>query len=136
MRRALVFVFALMLLATVAWADRYRDCNQFADPDRRIRGCTLVIERGKRESRENRSFAYTNRGNAYDDKGEVDRAIADYDEAIALDPNEAFTYYNRGNAYDDKGDKEQAFADYRKAFEIDPSLQVVKAALKRLGVTP
>ena len=106
MIRPLVFALALTLWATGAWADRYSDCNQSADPDRRIRGCTQVIERGKRESREDRSFAYTNRGNAYDDKGEVERAIADYTKAIALDPNYAINYINRGYTYEKKGDKD------------------------------
>ena len=30
---------------------------------------------------------YYNRGVAYGKKGELDRAIADYDQAIRLDPN-------------------------------------------------
>ncbi len=136
MGRPLVFALVLALSATGACADRYSDCNQSADPDRRIRGCTQVIERGKRESREDRSFAYTNRGNAYDDKGEVDRAIADYTKAIALNPKYALAYNNRGIAYDEKGDKEQAIADYRKALEINPSQQRAKDNLKALGVTP
>ncbi len=42
------------------------------------------------------------RGIAYDRKGEHDRAIADYAEAIRLDPKSAKAYYNRGIAYDHK----------------------------------
>ena len=121
MKRLLVVALVLALSATGAWADRYSDCDQSADPDRRIRGCTQVIERGERESSENRSFAYTNRGNAYDDKGEVDRAIADYTKAIALDPNYAFAYNNRGLTYEKKGEIDRAIADYTKAIALDPN---------------
>ena len=32
---------------------------------------------------------YTNRGYAYDNKGDYDRAIADFTQAIRLDPNDA-----------------------------------------------
>jgi len=120
MKRPLVVALVLALSATGAWADRYSDCDQSADPDRRIRGCTQVIERGERESSETRSFAYTNRGNAYDDKGEVDRAIADYTKAIALDPNYAFAYNNRGLTYEKKGEIDRAIADYTKAIALDP----------------
>jgi Tfp pilus assembly protein PilF len=132
----LVFGRALMLWATGAWADRYDDCNQSADPDRRIRGCTQVIERGEQESRKNRATANYNRGLAYRRKGEVDRAIADYDEAIKLNPNYAIAYNNRGVAYEKKGDKEKAISDYREALKIDPSHGGARNNLKALGVTP
>ena len=69
-------------------------------------------------------------------KGGYDRAIADFDEAIKLNPNDANAYYNRGLAYKKKGDKEQAIADFRKALEIDPSYQKAKIILKALGVSP
>jgi len=87
MKRSLVFVLALMLSATGAGADRYSDCSH-ADPDRSIRGCTQIIERGKRESREIRSKAYNNRGNAYESKGELERAkVAFYWNADGIDEN-------------------------------------------------
>ena len=136
MKGALVVALALTLCATGVWADERDDCNQSADPDRRIRGCTQVIERGEKETRKNRSFAYDNRGNAYYKMGEFDRAIADFSAAIALNPNDAIAHYNRGNAYENKGDREQAIVDYRKALEINPSDQNAKEHLKRLGVTP
>ena len=43
--------------------------------------------------------AYINRGHAYINKGDYDRAIADYTEAIRLDPKYAIAYGNRGKAY-------------------------------------
>ena len=69
------------------------------------------------------------------DKGKYDDAIAEYDKAIALNPNVVLAYTNRGLAYERKGDKEQAIVDYRKALEINPSDQLTKNNLKRLGVT-
>ena len=43
--------------------------------DRQIAGCTSLIEGGK-ESADNIAIAFSNRGNAYRLKGELDRAIA------------------------------------------------------------
>ena len=42
--------------------------------------------------------SYTNRGVAYSVKGDIDRAFADYEQAIKLNPSYAFAFYNRGNA--------------------------------------
>ena len=129
MLRPLVFALVLALCATGAKADRHEDCVQSADLERKIRCCTQIIERGTRESLENRASAYFHRGVAYYEKGEVDGAIA-------LDPKNAEAYSNRGVAYVAKGDKEQAIADFRKALEIDPSNQLAKIGFDVLGVTP
>ena len=109
MRRPLVCALVLAVSVTGVWADLYDDCNQFPGSDRWIHGCTQIIERGKRVSRRHKSYAYTNRDNAYDDKGEFDHAINDYTKAIV---------------------------DFLSALEIDPSNQDAKEGLKRLGVTP
>ena len=45
-------------------------------------------------------------------------AIANYDEAIRLDPQDAITYYNRGVAYENLGQQEQADLDFAKAKEL------------------
>ena len=53
-------------------------------------------------------------------KDECDKAIADYTEAIAIDPNDKLVYLYRGNAWNDKGGYGKAIADYTKAIAIDP----------------
>ena len=53
------------------------------------------------------------RGDAYPAKGDNDRAIADYTEAIRLDP-ETPCLQKRGTAYLTKGDYDRAIADYTR----------------------
>jgi len=120
MIRPLVFALALALSATGAWGDMDADCKQSSDPDRRIRGCTQIIERGKRERREYRAIAYNNRGLAYQEKGEVDRAVADFTTAIKFSPNDARVYSNRGSAYATKGELDRAIANLSKAIALNP----------------
>jgi len=51
---------------------------------------------------------------------EYDKAIADYDEVIRLDPKDVFAYIYRGCAYERKGDYDKAIADYDEAIRLDP----------------
>jgi Tfp pilus assembly protein PilF len=64
--------------------------------------------------------AYINRGLTYLNKGDYDRAIADFNEAIQIDPNNALAYANRGVIYHNKGDYDRAIADYTQAIQLDP----------------
>jgi len=63
-------------------------------------------------------MAYHERGVAYGQRREYDKAIADCTEAIRLDPASAVTYYVRGLAYEKKGDKAKAEADFAKAKKL------------------
>ena len=87
--------------------------------DQRISGCSSLIQSG-RVSGQNLAVVYHSRGLAYYDKGDDDRAIADYNEAIRLDPNFAYAYSSRGLAYDHKGDLGRADPDYNQAIRLDP----------------
>ncbi|MDH3443035.1 MAG: tetratricopeptide repeat protein, partial [Deltaproteobacteria bacterium] len=62
-----------------------------------------------------------NRGVAHSRKGDFDRAIEDYTQAIRLYPNYDKAFYNRGNAYNKKGDHERAIKDYSEAIRINPN---------------
>ena len=61
-----------------------------------------------------------NRGRAWSDKKEYDKAIADYSEAIRLDPKYALAYYNRGSPGSRKKEYDKAIADYTEAIRLDP----------------
>ncbi|MGP0089477.1 MAG: tetratricopeptide repeat protein [Xanthobacteraceae bacterium] len=97
----------------------HEDCQQSADPDRGIAGCTHIIE-ARGEAARSRTIAYYNRGNAHYAKGDYDRAIADYTEAIWLDPTSPLVFNNRGKAYLGEGDLDRAIADYDEAIRLDP----------------
>ena len=61
-----------------------------------------------------------NRAGAWWDKGDFDRAIADYSAAVRLDPNNAVALTNRGVVWRDKGNIDRAIADYNEAIRVDP----------------
>jgi lipoprotein NlpI len=93
------------------------------DPDLAISGCTAMIQSGH-ETQQNLAVAFLNRGAAYLDKGQPDRAIQDYDQAIRLNPNYAAAFRNRGRAYSAKGDNDRAIADFNEAIRLDPKRAV------------
>lgn len=68
--------------------------------------------------------AYITSGNEWEDKGDYDRAIADYNKAIMageLSAEElAISYYSRAGAWWYKGDSDKAIADYNEAIHINP----------------
>lgn len=63
---------------------------------------------------------YSNRGLAYGKKNALDRAITDYNQALAINPNYASAYGNRGNAYQKKNALDRAITDYNQALAINP----------------
>lgn len=92
-------------------------CSLTKAPDAMIQGCSAIINRGTDKDLQ---LAYNNRCLAYEDRGDHDRAIADCDQAIKLDPQYTNPYTNRGRAYMQKGDNDQAITDYDKAIELNP----------------
>ena len=120
----------LAVLLLVAWtgtaqADftmEIQRCNfGGGHPDIQIISCTRNIESG-RFTGQNLAVAFTNRGLAYKKKGQWDKAIADYDEAIRLKPDFVFAFNNRGNAYYYKGQFDRAIADFNNAIRLKPDL--------------
>lgn len=88
--------------------------------EERIDGCAATIKSGHYQGKE-LARIYVNSGMAWHDRGDNDRAIADYDQAIKLDPINAKAYDNRGNARKAKGQSDLAVADFDQAIKLDPN---------------
>jgi tetratricopeptide (TPR) repeat protein len=64
--------------------------------------------------------AYNNRGNAYKDLNQHQRAIEDFNEAIRLQPDFAMAYNNRGGAHVHLGQNQRAIEDCNEAIHLKP----------------
>jgi uncharacterized protein (TIGR02145 family) len=71
------------------------------------------------EPPQNDAYAYNLRGNTYYEKGDYDKAISAYTQAIQLKPNDVMFYNHRARAYLDKKDSNRAIADYESVLQID-----------------
>ncbi len=81
--------------------------------------------------------SFLNRAGFRQQTGNLTGALADMDEAIALDPN-ADNYRYRGYLNRNFGRDEQALADFTTAFEFDPNganARTMAAQLGRMGQT-
>src|SRR5260370_20736023 len=61
------------------------------------------------------------RGIGFRDRGERDRAIAEFSEAVRLRQNFAQAFCFRGLEHDDAGDQELAILDYNQSIFLDPA---------------
>src|SRR5262245_20809177 len=91
--------FAVTLMALPAAADDRQDCASKKSA-RKLEACTALINTGPETP--NLANAYRNRGVAHAQRSEYDQAIADFNKAIALDPNYATAYNDRAVAYTSK----------------------------------
>lgn len=81
--------------------------------------CSRALQSGELSQR-NTDDALNDRGFAYMGKGEYDRAIQDFEEAIRLTPDSATAYSNRGAALLWKGENDRAMRDYDQAIRLKP----------------
>jgi tetratricopeptide (TPR) repeat protein len=63
---------------------------------------------------------YRNRGLLYEEKGDLDRALREFAEAVRLNPQDSLNYLTRGRAYKGRKDYDKAIADYGEAIRLDP----------------
>ena len=65
--------------------------------------------------------AQTNLGQAYYEKGTMDKAIAHYERALQIDPNQVLAHSALGLALLDAGRPDESVTHLRKALEINPN---------------
>ena len=66
--------------------------------------------------------AYYNKGNAYDNTGQYQHAIENYNMAITLQPDFTDAYNNRGIAYHNLGQYQRAIEDFNNAIKLQPDV--------------
>ena len=124
MTRAILVLVALLALTATSCGglDDAKKCAEgTGDLDLDIEHCTRAIDSGDL-SDENVAIIFNNRGFAYHEKGEYEWAIAYYDLAIQLNPDNAYPLSNRGKAYAHKGEYDRAIADYDQVIRLKPDL--------------
>lgn len=67
-----------------------------------------------------RVVALNNRAGAYREAGDLERALADYDAALALFDRSSEIFTNRGDLYLQRGEFNRAIADFDRAVAADP----------------
>ena len=112
----------LPALAQTAQEHRYCEGEDGASVAQRIDACSAVIKAG-RDKGDKLAEAFNNRGVGYRLKGDHDRAIADYAQAIKLNAKFAAAFNNRGVAYDKKGEFDRAIQDYDQAIKLKPAAE-------------
>jgi tetratricopeptide (TPR) repeat protein len=104
-----------------------------ADPDQIIASCGQVIDNDKTLVPD-RLRALLARAGAHVRKQQDDRAIADYDAALKLDPTLADIFNVRGELWRKKGDRPRALADFGAAIKLNPQHPAARANHKSLAL--
>ena len=109
-------VFASISLAAcanpiAAQSDAYRRCMEYPylNPDFAIQECSAAIQSGILSGQQ-LADAFNNRGELFDQKGDHDRAMRDFDQAIRLNPDLGEAFNNRGLANLHMGDDDRRSA--------------------------
>jgi tetratricopeptide (TPR) repeat protein len=80
-------------------------------------------------NKQNTVEAYNNRGLAYHELKQYDKAIKDYSQSIKLDPAHVAAYNNRGNSHYERNEYRLALADFNQSLKRKPDY--AKAHLNR-----
>ena len=113
-RRSLTVDSCRGILGVTAEAEAKRKADA-AEQERQARAAAEAEAKRKIEAERQRK-----EGEAAGKAGDPDRAIANFNEAIQLNPNDAAAYYVRGFAYSRKGDYDRAMADYNEVIRLNP----------------
>lgn len=118
----ILFASAHAMVQAPAYAQSVADCYQTtleqpSRPDRIIAVCTEAI-RGS--SGLSRSSALVSRGVGYERNNNLDAALADFDEAIALNPSNNWARSNRANIWRQKRNYDRAISELNEILRNDP----------------
>ena len=103
------------------------------DDDKTVAACGALIDNAKTEKAD-RIKALIARGAAYERKDMTERAIADYDGVLRLDPSLADIHNTRGELWRKKGDLPKAVADFAAAIKLNPDHIAARANHRALAL--
>lgn len=88
-------------------------------PELAIPACTRLIAANPRGR--DLSITYYNRALAWHNKGDLEKAKADYDQSIAINPSFAPSYGQRAKVFLQKQDYDHALSDFDEAIRLKPA---------------
>ncbi|MFH1903507.1 MAG: tetratricopeptide repeat protein [Candidatus Omnitrophota bacterium] len=113
-----------------AYVKKNEQKKAFHDYNKAIESCSNLIDKitkgewrkitrdPHRESQWDFCRVYLTRGKIYVRKKEYNKAIADYNSAIKIDPTDSSYYFEKGKVHFEKKEYDKAIADYTKAIEV------------------
>jgi tetratricopeptide (TPR) repeat protein len=108
-----------------AQSDLLKDCFKATaasgNGERIIAVCSDALSSGKYDTPGQKSLLLNNRSIGYVRLGDADKALADLDEAIRINPGDPYAYDNRGDIWREKKDYDRALAEYAAALKADPT---------------
>lgn len=110
---ALTVIIVLFLTVSLS----YLTVEQIAVWRNSIALWTNVIEKGTDKA----PLMYVNRGAAFEKIGMLDKAIADFERAVALDPAAYRAYISLGTAFETMGQLDKALENTEKAIALNPA---------------
>jgi tetratricopeptide (TPR) repeat protein len=122
MMRSVALVLGVLCLAAQGLAaseeDR-RSCSADQNAEVRIGACSRLLE-DKDTLPAVRTMAYRERGLAYAIKGLQELAVADFDAALHIDPEDVAALNGRGRANMARGQYDRAIADFNEQLRLVP----------------
>lgn len=120
---ALAMIFSLFACSPVP---------ETATPEPEEQPSTTVTETPTPAPTLEKAEKHFNTGVELEEQGSLQDAIAEYDEAIRVNPEFAESYYNHGFAYQLQGKKAQAIADFEKYITVVDNPELVQRARQQI----
>lgn len=104
--------FLILILISVSAYATYSRCKIWKNSE--TLWSDIILKNQQSET------AYNNRGEYYYQQGELEKALADYNEGIRIQPNQPSPYNNRAIIYYKRKQYDLALKDIEKALSIEP----------------
>jgi tetratricopeptide (TPR) repeat protein len=117
------------------WVEECSNLQRTVGVDDVVRACTSIVRSAQANSGA-RAFAYSQRGEAYLQQGDRERALSDFSSAIENGPQLISAYIGRAALYEAQRDYSRAAADYDEVIRRAPQFGAAYNArcwLKVLG---